>query len=515
MRVKFDVSRLFSRLKLRGFLLGRRANVSMLYALAIIPVLGAVGFGVDMTRAIYVQQRLAAMLDAAALAVGAQPGLTQSQAQTLAQNYFNANNTLDSSFGVPQPVTVTISGQSVRVATTSSMPTTIANLIGITAVPVAVSSNVVWGQTKLWVSLVLDNTGSMTQTDSTGLSKLSALQTATDQLLDLLQGAAVSNGDVQVALIPFSKTVNVGTGNVSATWVDWTDWESAPANGVPSTSIGPGSTCPWSTSSQGFRCQANPTNGSSSAGTIPSSGTYKGYICPGVDNGRVNTQRDGRYYNGCYNSVSYTCGHSTCYTHTWIPNAHSTWTGCIMDRNQNYDVNNTPPTSTATNFPAENAQSCVPSVMNGQLNYNWTNLKNAVDNMSAGGSTNQTIGLQWGWMAQSQSAPLGAPTLPSNTSQYIILVSDGLNTQNRWGGDGSNQDSGTDGRMQLACTNAKAQGYIIYTVYIDLAGTQGNSTVLQNCASDASKYFDLTTSGQVISTLNQIGQQITNLHVSQ
>ena len=69
--------------------------------------------------------------------------------------------------------------------------------------------------------------------------------------------------------------------------------------------------------------------------------------------------------------------------------------------------------------------------------------------------------------------------------------------------------------MAQACTNAKADGFIIYTVFIDLAGTQGNSAVLQNCASDASKYFDLTTSGQVISTLNTIGQQITNLHVSQ
>jgi hypothetical protein len=39
--------------------------------------------------------------------------------------------------------------------------------------------------------------------------------------------------------------------------------------------------------------------------------------------------------------------------------------------------------------------------------------------------------------------------------------------------------------------------------------------VLQNCASDAGKYFDLTTSGQIISTFNAIGQQITNLRVSQ
>jgi hypothetical protein len=49
---------------------------------------------------------------------------------------------------------------------------------------------------------------------------------------------------------------------------------------------------------------------------------------------------------------------------------------------------------------------------------------------------------------------------------------------------------------------------------VDLNGTQGNSTVLQNCATDSSKYFDLTTSGAIITTLNSIGQQITSLRVS-
>src|SRR5262249_11351971 len=150
-----------------------------------------------------------------------------------------ANNTLDPSFGVPAPVSVTINGQSVRVSTTDVMPTTVANLIGISNVPLSVASNVVWGQAKLWVSLVLDNTGSMTQTDGTGTSKITALQTATNQLLTMLQGAAVNPGDVQVALIPFSKTVNVGTANSGGSWIDWTDWESAPANAttVPSGSL--------------------------------------------------------------------------------------------------------------------------------------------------------------------------------------------------------------------------------------------------------------------------------------
>ena len=75
---------------------------------------------------------------------------------------------------------------------------------------VSASSTVVWGQTKLWVALVLDNTGSMTQTDSTGTSKISALKTAANNLITTLQGASSTVGDVQMSLTTFAKLVNIG-----------------------------------------------------------------------------------------------------------------------------------------------------------------------------------------------------------------------------------------------------------------------------------------------------------------
>ena len=148
------------------------------------------------------------------------------------------------------------------------------------------------------------------------------------------------------------------------------------------------------------------------------------------------------------------------------------------------------------------------------LNYNWSNLNSKVASMQAQGSTNQTIGLAWGWQAQTTGNPLSPPTLPPNTLQVIVLLSDGLNTQDRFYGDGSNQSTSVDNRMSKVCTNVKAAGYIVYTIFVDLNGTQGNSTVLQNCASDSSKYFDLTQSGQIISTLNVIAQDIVNLRLS-
>jgi len=538
----------------------RQANVAMIFALTLVPIMVAAGSGVDLSRALIVRARLAEALDAAGLAVGASNGLTTAQIQTLAQNYFNANYTADPSFGTPAAVTITQGTNAITLSTNVTMPTTLMNVVGIKTLNVGYTSQVVWGQTKLWVSLVLDNTGSMTQTDSTGTSKISALKTATTQLLATLQSAAATPGDVMVSIIPFSKDVNVGTTYVNASWIDWTDWLAAPANSTPGVLIGPGSSCPYgsNTSPFGYACQSNPTNGSSSTSTIPSSGTYKGYICPGVDNGNYNSGRLGRYYNGCYTSTNAytettTCttpknsNNTTCvgpvqtngayngstsqscsgtnpkvcitkvpgYTHAWTTNATSTWGGCVMDRAQDYDISTTAPTSTGTDFPAENAQSCVPTVMMGTLSDNWTSLNSEVTSMTAGGSTNQPIGLAWGWQAQTNNAPLTSGTLPDDTSQYIILLSDGLNTQDRWYGDGSNQSTSVDNRMSSLCTAAKAAGIVIYTIYVDLNGTQGNSDVLQNCATDSSKYFDLKSSGAIITTLNSIAQEITQLRVAQ
>jgi len=206
------------------------------------------------------------------------------------------------------------------------------------------------------------------------------------------------------------------------------------------------------------------------------------------------------------------------YTYTWVVNNKSSWSGCIEDRTQDYDTENTTPSGTTTNFPAANDDNCpvtavtpLPATWTAAQ---WTTLNTEINNMTAQGSTNQTIGLAHGWQSITSGLPYGAPALPANTSQYIILVSDGLNTEDRWFGDGSDQSSSVDTREGLVCTNAKAAGITIYTIYVDLNGTQGSSAALQSCATDTSKYFDLTTSGAIITTLNNIAQQITDLRVS-
>jgi Flp pilus assembly protein TadG len=476
-----------------AFLADRRGNVAIIFALSLIPLTLAAGAGLDYARGVIVRSALSRALDAAALAVGATPGISQAQIQTLAQQYFDANYTLNNSYGTPSALSVTVAEQTITIAVGDLMPTTFLRMLGINNLPVKAASTVVWGQMKMWVALVLDNTGSMCASDSNPYagspcpypasnSKIASLKSATHILLNMLQGAASKAGDVQVAIIPFVQDVNIGTGFVNASWLDWSDWNAA--NG----------SCNISGKNDQASCQVT--------------GTWSGNKCniPGYNS-----------KNSCQKAVG-----------SWTPDNHNTWNGCVMDRGYdpppanpngpdttyNYDVMNTAPSSRVTSkFAAEQNSACPQSLMG--LSYNWTSLSSKVDAMLANGSTNQTIGLVWGWHALSQGAPMNAPALPDDTARYIIILSDGLNTKDRWYGNGSSQSTQVDARMALVCANAKAAGIVVYAVYVDINGAQGNSSVLQSCATDTGKYFDLKSASQISATFAAIGQQITNLRVSQ
>ena len=58
------------------------------------------------------------------------------------------------------------------------------------------------------------------------VGKITALKTATNNLLTQLKNAVVNNGDVYVSIIPFVKDVNVDPVNYNQNWIDWTDWDS-------------------------------------------------------------------------------------------------------------------------------------------------------------------------------------------------------------------------------------------------------------------------------------------------
>ncbi len=149
-------------------------------------------------------------------------------------------------------------------------------------------------------------------------------------------------------------------------------------------------------------------------------------------------------------------------------------------------------------FPAEQYDSC-PVAMKG-LSYDWTSMNSLVDSMQPNGNTNQPIGLVWGWQSLVGGGPLSAPTMDSNYTyqQAIILMSDGLNTADRW----YQTQTPVDNRMVQTgngsgtCANIKAAGITIYAIQVNTGGDP-TSTLMQNCASSSDKFFLVTSASGI------------------
>lgn len=446
---------------LAAFRRANTGNVAITFAIATLPLVGTVGFAVDYSHANTVKAAMQAALDSTALMLSKDAAtLSNADLQTKAKSYFDALFTKPEAKNVVVSAAYTTTGGSqIKVDGAADVPTAFLGVIGFENINVTGSSTAAWGSTRLRVALVLDTTGSM---DSDG--KMDALKTSTKNLLTQLKSSATTDGDVYVSIVPFSRGVNVGKSNYNASWIDWTEWEAEPpymatwltnsSNKSTWDKAGPGDSCPFSSSKTGFSCVSNPATGASSTSSIPSSGTYSGYICPGVDSGGKDGTKAGFYYNGCYTSTTYsssgssaTCtGHSNCscsgsgnnkvcktnngyFEHTWVKNARSTWTGCVADRGSTTapgttagnDQTATAPTTSdvKTLYPARQDIYCPKAVMG--LNYDWTSMNSAVDNLDPNGGTNQPVGLVMGWHSLTGIGPFTAPAKDPNYTYTDVI----------------------------------------------------------------------------------------------
>jgi len=435
------------------FLKDRRGGVAPMFAIAIVPVFGLMGAAIDYSRANSVRTGMQAAIDATALAMAKlAPTLTASQLQTQTQAYFNAMfNHPEAKNLVVTPTYTTAGGTQLVITVSGSVDTSFMKIMGFSSLNVGSSTTVKWGNSRLRVALVLDNTGSMAMA-----GKIDALKSATNGLLTQLRNAASTNGDVYVSIVPFVKDVNVGSSNYTASWIDWSDWDKN--NGTCTK----GNNATWS-----------------------------------------NNQTDCLAENG---------------NPKWTPANHNTWNGCVADRGssntptgQDYDTNaNAPGSSASSKFPAEQYNGCPQAIL--PLTYDWTAMTTLVNNMTPNGMTNQAIGLAHGWMSLVGGGPYPTPPAkdPNYTyNQVIILLTDGLNTQDRWFTD----QASIDARQTMTCANVKAAGMTLYTIQVNTDGDP-TSALLQSCASTADKFFLVTSSSQIGTIFNQIGTNLSKLRVA-
>jgi Flp pilus assembly protein TadG len=578
-----------------------QGNIAVIFAVALVPILSFMGAAIDYSRANSARSSLQSALDSTALMISkdlTDGRISPSDIEVKARSYFTALYTNRDSSVLSDNIHVTYlpkdtsTGTSQVVISGSGYVTTdFMKVAGFPQLNFNTGATATWGNSRMRVAMILDNTGSM---DDNG--KMAAMQKAATDMITTLSSYNKQDGDVYISIIPFAKDVNVGTTNVGASWLNWTEWEAEPRvltqnsypinvryNSIDYTwaDIGPGAPCPFDITNNGnpkpsnrgtvkpygFACMDRPatvsgakdlSDVSANRYLIPSSGSYTGMICPGLDSGAVFPGKASVFYNGCYTSVvdqtivvssgtnaacpagkpncvcqgtgSSTQCTQTTYKHYWRRHPtdaaktaaaapdHSTWTGCVNDRDQPYDTMKDAPGSgsaaPSTQFYAEQWASCLPATVTAMSNQ-WDILKDKISKMSASGNTNQAVGLAWGWLSlDTLNPPIQAPPKVTDYiyKNYIVLLSDGLNTQNRWSATGTV----IDGRQAILCQAVKddtVNPVTIFTIQVNIGNKDARSQVLENCAT-AGNFQMITDSKKTSDAFANVLAEISKLRVA-
>lgn len=126
----------------------------------------------------------------------------------------------------------------------------------------------------------------------------------------------------------------------------------------------------------------------------------------------------------------------------------------------------------------------------------------------------------WGYLwpnAESQPSAYNA----DNTMKVAVLMTDGDYNEQFCNGVADNviqvcnapDDSTTQARE--LCSRMKDEGIIIYTVGFNIAANSSPAITMRDCASDLSKYFQPATGQELVEDFAEIGQDITELRLSQ
>ena len=444
-----------------------RGNIAVIFAIALLPILGFVGAAIDYTRASSARSAMQSALDSTSLMVlkdvvtGA---ISTADIPAKAQSYFNAlyNNKNAADIGITTTYTPKNSNgtSTVLVNGTAQVSTEFLKVAGYTKLGINTASTATMGGTRMRVAMALDVTGSMNDDN-----KLVEMKKAATGLVTTLKNLATSNDDVYISVVPFAQMVNVGATNKAAGWLNWDEL---------------GACSSW----------YNPS-----------------YYA------RFSTK------DGCQSSGG-----------TWTSTTNKTnWKGCVTDRDQPYDTTKDGATSNNTDFPAvfytQNGLDICPAQllpMTSVIADTQNTITAKINSLVAAGGTNQAIGIQMAWQTLQSTSPFGTPAKDSNFkyTDVLIILSDGLNTIDRWYGNGSDPSPDVDARQTILCQNinnqvsTKDQEYRVYTIQVNTDGDP-TSTVLSNCASKNGQFFPTSTAGGIASAFNSIGSSLSKLRVSQ
>ncbi|PTW62311.1 Flp pilus assembly protein TadG [Breoghania corrubedonensis] len=521
---------------IRKFMGDRRGNVAMLFGLAAVPVVFAVGAGIDMADVVATKQRAQIAMDAAALTANTRTlGLTTDQVAARARDAFDANF-ISTSATISNFSAVPNGDGTVEVSADVSVPTSFAPLIGVEEFTFKIAAETKVGEASFDVVMVLDNSGSM------GGTKISTLKTSAKDLTATLL-AANSTGSmadrVKIGIVPFTAFVNVGADNADASWLDVNGLSPLNANNMEKTGVSrlalfdqiDGVTWQGCVEARPYPYDVNDDLASDDT---PASLFVPQFAPDEPDEG-------GYYWYGNW--------HSYRYSNNWIDDDGGTCTASIEETGTDghnlkqkrlckYDGASL---STSTNGVSRGPNYGCKTQAITPLTTSRTTLDNAVTAMVADGYTNIHQGVVWGWRALSPAEPftggrrLDDPALPGHR-RIMILMTDGANTYewydknpniskyNAYGyvteGRAETTDSSwtvhttMNARTAEACTNAKTDGGVeIYTIAFQVSD-QSTLDMLEDCATKPSMAYKSESNSELTLAFAKIAKEITRLRVS-
>jgi len=448
--------------KVKQFGQDRRGNVLVMTGLAIVPLMGVVGVSVDYSRASNVRQALTSAIDAASLmAARDAQKLTDADLKTRIDGWIRDNLPPEArSDFTGATVTIDRTARTIQIAANANVPTTIARVLGTQYLAVGSNTQSTWGTNTIELALVLDNTGSMAWDE-----KMTNLKAAAKDLVNIMKEAALDTDQIRISIVPFNTQVRIPRTFKDEAWMRYGLTRKV--------------TCDKGMKNCKYR---HPISGAVTNITDTSNLT-------------------------CTNNGT-TCV-ETMKKATWATAAQ----GCISDRDQNYDVADGGSYSASEQqYPAWwCSQSTLVEVI--PLTSNWDSLTQRVSDMTPVGATNVTIGAVWGWATLTPGAPYteAKPATEPRLKKYMILLTDGDNTQNRWDGNGQDHEPKVDLRTSAACTAIKKDGIQLYTIRV----IAGNETLLRDCASTPAMYYNVQNASQLSPIFKAIANEISAVRLTQ
>ena len=464
-----------------AFVADTRAGLSVVHALAMVPIAITIGMAVDYSSTVRSRDALQAATDSAVLGVNTATAASNDEIKARVEKALRGQAPADLK-DLTVSTTVSADGRSVTA-------TARANVIHpVPALFVPVHSSVSATATAkrglglgVELALVLDTTGSMAEKN-----KMPTLKSAANLLVDTL--TSDPSTDVKIALVPFAIYVNVGTANRGASWLTRSDNYSV--------------STPYSVPES---CTTKKDLISQTCTTVPKV-TYSDGVAINGTTQQCTNQVYGPPYQACTPARS---GVST---------TNYTWSGCVGSRPQPSNLTDSNP---AIPYPALYNTSCgSTSVV--PLSSDFAALKIKITGLTPAGETYAPAGLVWGLNVLSPGVPFNEakPFDPDRRKprKAMVFMTDGVNTKSMPSATATTHTGSSRADADKAtsdlCTNIKAKGIEIYSVALMVDDTSAQK-MLRDCASDPAHYFDATDTAALQEAFQLIAKSLQTPFLSQ